>query len=137
MFIPLVTPVLNDRLTVEVWDENEFSKNLIGTIQFSIADITSRTKEGGYFVWEDIFGADPEYFSDEAMEMNKHPQTGSHYKGTVLFYIELAECEKPVKKAEQMDNKIIKIARQKGVTETKKFQMMCDIGQGVAMSADE
>lgn len=69
--------------------------------------------------------------------MNKHPETGSHYKGTVLFYFELAECDKPVKTAAEMPREILRAARKIGITETKKFQMMCEVGQGVAMSSDD
>lgn len=43
MFIPLITPVLNDRLTIGVWDKNEITSNMIGVIQLSIAEITARS----------------------------------------------------------------------------------------------
>lgn len=61
MLIPVAEPTQNDRLLVIVKDDNELSTNLIGSIAFSLKEITAACKvaEGNeVLVWRDIYGAE-------------------------------------------------------------------------------
>jgi hypothetical protein len=142
LLIPVCVPVVNDRVIVEAWDDNEVGANFIGAIPFSFADITARTlaakKNGqnGFFTWEDIYGADACFFSKQAMEMNHHPETGNHYKGRVLFYFEIDEDEHPQKKSVDLDKKVKEECRKQRITEKHEFHMMADIGQGIGMATN-
>jgi hypothetical protein len=91
---------MNDRLLLTVWDENTAGNNLIGSIAFSINDIVMHSKQHphGYFVWRDIYGAHPDFATEEATAMNMRPETGNHWKGRVLLFIECGDSPKPEKK---------------------------------------
>jgi len=93
---------MNDRLLVTVWDENTAGNNLIGSIAFSINDIIMHSKQHphGYFVWRHIYGAHPDFATEEATAMNMRPETGNYWKGRVLLFIECGDSPKPEKKVD-------------------------------------
>lgn len=69
--------------------------------------------------------------------MNMRPETGSHWKGRVLFHITIEDTEKPIKKVVPMDPEVRKKARKANITEQIDYQLTVDVGQGVAMPDDE
>jgi hypothetical protein len=73
--------------------------------------------------------------SDAKKEMNENPELASNWKGRVLMSIECAETEKPLCKRCQIDDEYIMEA--KAYTLKKKYQMIAEVGQGVALPYED
>ena len=99
LLIPVQVPVLTDRLVLNFYDKGTISDNLIGSLVLSVKKLIDLgTKEGGYTIWESIYGCQENFLdSYAAQEMNENPEMASNWRGQVLMNFVAAEEEKPKK----------------------------------------
>ena len=82
------TPVLQDRLVIEVWDYNTFADQQIGSLILSAKQLLLQGgQEGGFFVWKNLYGSPAENTGEIADQMNNNPDIASDWKGMVLLHI--------------------------------------------------
>lgn len=97
--LPVQTPVLQDRLVISAWDYNSvFSDTIIGSLILSIKRLIAEgSKEGGMFVWKDLYGSPKDNNNEEAEVMNSNPECASDWKGSILIHVSAKEDDKPKK----------------------------------------
>lgn len=140
ILLPVATPVLADRLVIEVFDYNMFpaSDNKIGALIFSAKQlIADGSKPGGFFIWKSLYGSPADNTNDAAEDMNENPEIASDWKGMVLFHISAVENDKPKKGIETMLPDIRKQALDFGFFEMDTYEMVIEIGQGVTLPVAE
>lgn len=102
--LPVQTPVLADRLVIEIFDHNTFQDQQIGSLILSAKKLLAEgSKEGGFYTWVSLFGSPADNTGDEADKMNSNPEIASDWKGMVLLHIAAEENDKPKKGMETMD----------------------------------
>ena len=77
--LPVQTPVLNDRLVIEAWDYNSVaSDSQLGSLILSAKKLIAEgAKEGGVFIWKNIYGSPAENVGDIADAMDRNPDIAS------------------------------------------------------------
>ena len=132
--LPVQTPVLQDRLVIEVYDWNLTSDTIIGSLILSTKKLIAEgSKPGGFYMWRSIYGSPPDNTNAHADAMNKNPNMASDWKGMVLLHIDVEEEDKPKKGMETMDPEIKTRAIEEGYMEYMNYEMMVEIGQGVTL----
>ena len=128
--VPVQTPVLQDRLVIEVWDYNTISSDShIGSLILSAKQLVAEgSKEGGFFVWKSLYGSPAEATGEAADAMNKNPDIASDWKGRVLLHIQSEELDKPKKGMEQMDPEVKKQAGAEGYFDLEPYEFLFEIG---------
>lgn len=102
------TPVIADRLVIEVFDYNTVgSDSKIGALILSAKQlITDGAKPGGFYIWRSLNGSPAENTNEAADEMNENPEIASDWKGMVLLHISAEENDKPKKGVTTMEPEI-------------------------------
>lgn len=130
-WIPAQVPVISKRMTVKVMDQDDVKDEVVGSLLFDIQDIVDGKFHNKFF-WMNIYGSPLNQSNSQAKrDMNENPELASNWKGRVLMQIECFETEKPVCKVANIDDEIIMEA--KGYTNNKKYQMIAEVGQAVAL----
>ena len=132
--LPVQTPVLSDRVTIDVFDSGTISDTKIGAFVLSAKQLLAEgAKEGGFFMWRSLYGAPEENTNDAAQAMNDNPDSASDWKGKVLMHVQAEENDKPKKAMETGDPEIKKRAVEEGFLEVETYEVMVEIGQGVTL----
>ena len=87
--LPVQTPVLSDRLVIEVWDYNSVASNVhLGSLIMSTKQLIAEgSREGGFFIWKNLYGSPKDNDNEVADAMNSNPDIASDWKGMVLLHI--------------------------------------------------
>ena len=87
IWLPIMMPVMSDRLVISFYEKKNVLKDeLISTLVFSIKTLLSQS---GSFYWKSLYGAPLENDNKEAaLAMNSNPELASLYKGCVLLHVE-------------------------------------------------
>lgn len=132
--LPVQTPVLSDRVCIDVFDSGTISDTKIGSFILSAKQLLAEgSKEGGFYMWRSLYGAPEENTNDAAKAMNDNPDIASDWKGKVLMHIHAEENDKPKKAMETADPEIKKRAKELGFLDEEDYELMVEIGQGVTL----
>lgn len=93
--VPVAIPINNNKLELELWDEDSFRDDQVSSIDLSIKDIikherryNAETKElehdGSKWCWINLYGSPPLKDNSEAKKMNTNPELASHWAGMIL-----------------------------------------------------
>ena len=107
--VPVQTPVIQDRMLLEIFDYNTISDTQIGSLVLSIKKLVAKLAEAQtttMYMWENIYGAPPDTDGDVADKMNDNPEIASHWRGRMLLEISCEECDKPKKGVEKLEKEI-------------------------------
>lgn len=113
-FLPVQTPVLQDRLVISAWDYNSVAADvIIGSLVFSVKQLLAEGgKPGGFFVWKDLYGSPKDNSGAEADSMNENPELASDWKGSILLHISAQENDKPRKGVDDLKDEPVKIKKE-------------------------
>ena len=118
-------------MIVKVMDRDDIKDEVIGSLLFDIQKIVDGEYNDKFF-WANIYGSPLGQSNSQAKrDMNENPEYASHWKGRVLMQIECFKTEKPKAKVCNIDDELITQAR--GYTNLKKYQMIAEIGQAIAL----
>lgn len=86
---------MTSRLTLQIYDEDTFVDEVMGSVLLDVADLISEKNKGGKFFWANIFGA-PKEASGGAQKkmMNDNPEMGSSFRGRILVQTVAEKREK-------------------------------------------
>ena len=139
--VPVQTPVVTDRMLLEIMDHGTIIDEQFGSIVLSIKKLMAMFKESGttsLYMWENIYGAPDDTKGDVAEKMNDNPEMASHWRGRMLLEISSEECDKPKKGVEKLDPAVRDAAKEAGYYDDEEYEIWCEFGQGVALpKADE
>jgi len=85
---------MGGRLSFKVWDEDQFSDDVVGAFDLNAKDIIGF--KNGTFFWKNIYGAPLGYSGKNRENMNENPEIASFWKGRILMQVEAVKTEKPV-----------------------------------------
>ena len=132
--LPVQTPVLSDRVAIDVFDSGTISDTKIGSFILSAKQLLAAgSRDGGFFMWRSLYGAPEENTNDAAKAMNDNPDIASDWKGKVLMHIRAEENDKPKKAMEAADPELKQRAKELGFLEEEAYELMVEIGQGVTL----
>lgn len=121
-------------------DHDDVFDEVVGSLMFDLQDIVDG-KYAGKFLWRNIYGSPVSnslhdgYVKEHKTEMNENPEAASNWKGRVLVQVECEATEKPVAKVVQVEDEIIMMAKE--FTLNRKYQIIAEVGQGVALPKKE
>ena len=118
-------------------DSDTLGDEQAGSIEFETKDLIENTKgENGKFVWKNIYGCPLGVSNSKYKQMmNEDPDAASQWKGRVLVQCIAEPTEKPLHKLVDIEQEIIDESVQ--YTENRKFRIICEIGQAVALPSDK
>lgn len=98
-WLPLQWPLSSDRLVMQLKDEDTVSDELFGSMFFSLKDlVTKGSVAGGYYYWQNLYGAPTGYSGENADKMNDNPELASAWMGRMLMHIECEDSKHPERK---------------------------------------
>lgn len=123
---------MGGRLVLKIYDEDAISDELVGSIFLNVKDIIG--DKNGKFFWKNIYGAPLGTSGSNHNKMNENPELGSLWKGRILMQCVAEKCQKPLFKKQLMDEDTIALSEPYQVN--RRFRIMCEIGQGIALPSD-
>jgi len=123
---------MGGRLVLKVYDEDTINDELVGSIFMNVKDIIG--PKNGKFFWKNIYGAPLGTSGSHHNKMNENPEIGSLWKGRILMQVVAEKSEKPVFKRQKIDDEACELSKAYEVN--RKYRIMCEIGQGIALPSD-
>ena len=82
-------PLTNDRLILNIMDDDSLGSESIGSIYMSLKDIVnSYSNRGGHLMWRNVYGGPIGLAPSENKKlMNENPEIASLWKGRILMHI--------------------------------------------------
>lgn len=137
--VPVQTPVVTDRMLLEIFDYNITSDTQIGSLVLSIKKLMKKLEanEGeSFYMWENIYGAPPDTSGDVADMMNDNPEMASHWRGRMLLQIWCEEDDKPKKGVQKLEPEVKEMAVEMGYFQDEEYEMFVEFGQGISLPED-
>jgi len=117
---------------LKIYDEDTIADELVGSIFLNVKDIIG--DKNNKFFWKNIYGAPLGTSGSHHKKMNENPECGSLWKGRILMQVCAEKCQKPLFKKQLMDEETVESSKPYQVN--RKFRIMCEIGQGIALPCD-
>lgn len=132
MWLPVQAPLVSGRLVMTVMDyDSTSSDDTIGSIAFQIHKLLPSLQKSNrpMWMWKDIYGAPLNVSGKHTDDMNKIPETASHWKGRVLFQVSCEETDSPKMKVDNIDDEVMMEANK--YLAKKTYEIKCEISQGI------
>jgi hypothetical protein len=100
--LPIQYPSANDTMIFKLWDENKVSDELVGSLKFSIKEMTKATSEAPVYRWVNVYGAPLGVSGDNTDIMNNNPEMATQWKGRILVMYYSEDTKKPVMKMKDL-----------------------------------
>ena len=95
-WLPIQWPLSSDRLVIKCFDEDKVMDEIVGSMYFSVKDLVAKgTRPGGYFYWQNLYGAPKSYSGNNVDMMNENPELASAWMGRILMHIECKDEKAP------------------------------------------
>lgn len=97
IWIPAQVPIVSSRIRMQIFDQDQASKEIVGTINFNLEDYVKIAESGGDFpfFWKDIYGAPLKVSGDDTDKMNQDPDYASFWKGRILMQVVAEKTDRP------------------------------------------
>lgn len=88
--IPVEIPVINSKLTLQVYDKDSFVDELVATTELNIKSMikydqsNTNVKGKAQCKWINLYGAPIDRSGSVTDEMNKNPDVASNWKGRIV-----------------------------------------------------
>lgn len=133
MLIAITLPVIDDRLTLEIYDEDKVFDELACTALFSIKSLIKHGPENPMIKWVNFYGAHNGYSGAHADKMNAVPSEAAAYKGRLLVEWWAEDVKFPIMKTRDILEQA-HIERSLRVHETTKdYSLWVEFGQGLCL----
>ena len=87
---------------IEFYDHDTLkSDEIVGSMIFNLKDLINKGSiAGGYYSWENLYGAPKGYSGTEVDKMNSNPEFASTWLGRCLMHIEASDSKQPERKVQ-------------------------------------
>jgi len=134
-WIPIQLPLASDRLVLDLWDQDKASLEKVGSMFFSLKELLAKgAPEGGYFYWQNIYGAPVDRGGPVATMMNNNPECASAWKGRILMHIDSKDSKHPEKREQNLEEGIKQRALNEGLFQPKQYTVIAEVGQGICLA---
>ena len=133
MLIAVTLPVIDDKLTLEIYDEDKVLDELACTAQFSIKSMIKHGPDNPMMKWVNFYGAHNGYSGPNANKMNAVPSEAAAYKGRLLVEWWAEDVKFPIMKTRNISEPT-HIERSIRVFETlRDYSLWVEFGQGICL----
>jgi len=78
IWLPIQWPLASDRLLLQLYDEDKMSKEIVGSMYFSLKSLLEEgSVPGGKYFWQNMYGSPMGYSGTVCDLMNDQPELGS------------------------------------------------------------
>lgn len=90
-----------------MFDEDKAFDEIVGSMFFSLKDLVKKgEKPGGFFYWQNLYGAPKGYSGANVDMMNDNPEMASAWMGRCLMQIECEDSKHPERKVVPLEDTI-------------------------------
>lgn len=82
--IPCPIPIMSGRLVMKLYDQDNLSDEIVGSIIFNMKELI-KPERNGIFFWKNIYGSPLGKSGANTDIMNNNPDLGSTWKGRILL----------------------------------------------------
>ena len=137
-WLPIQWPLASDRLIMQVYDEDKVKDEIVGSMFFSLKDLVGKGEQpGGYFYWQNLWGAPKGYMGGNVDLMDENPELASAWMGRCLMHIECQDSKHPERKQIELEDSIKQQAIDRGLYADHEYEIICDVGLGICLPGDE
>ena len=135
-WLPIQWPLASDRLVMQMWDHDTIDPDdLVGSMFFSLKKLLDLgAKQGGYFFWQNMYGAPIGYEGSNAgVMMDENPEIASTWKGRVLMHLESADCKHPERREQALEVTCKQAAVNGKLFTQRPYDLIVEVGQGICL----
>ena len=85
----------SDRIILKVWDEDNVTDEMVGSMYFSIKQIVRDAGKDGILVWKNLYGSPQGCSGENTVRMNDNPEFASTWKGRMLMHLSCEDSKNP------------------------------------------
>jgi len=136
IWIPVQYPLVSSRIVMTVFDEDQASNDVVGSMSFDIKKIIELGIENGEFpwLWKDIYSAPSGCSGKYTDEMDAIPEIASAWRGRILMQVTAEETENPEMKVRRVDQDTIQNAANH--FSLKWYDIKAEIRQGICLPSE-
>ena len=137
-WLPIQWPLSSDRLVLKVFDEDKVTDEIVGSMFFSLKDLVKKGEQpGGYFYWQNLYGAPKGYMGGNVDMMNENPELASAWMGRCLMQIDCEDSKHPERKQCPLEDSLKQTAIDFGLFTENEYEIIADVGLGICLPGDE
>ena len=137
-WLPIQWPLSSDRFVIKTYDEDKVNDEIVGSMFFSLKDLVAKGEQiGGYFYWQNLYGAPKGYMGGNVDMMNENPELASAWMGRCLMHIECGDNKHPERKQVALEESIKQTAIDLGLFTENEYEIIADVGLGICLPGDE
>ena len=125
---------MSSRVVMKVMDQDLVKDEVVGSMVFNLKDCIGSLN--GKFFWKNIYGAPLDKSGANTEMMNSNPEVASTWKGRILMKVEAKKTDRPVCKAQEIDEEGDDIDEADPYLENRDYEIIAEVGQGIALPSD-
>lgn len=83
----------SDRLVLKLWDEDNVTDEIVGSMFFSLKKIVNECGGNGTLTWTNLYGSPLGVSGKNTDRMNENPELASTWKGRLLMHISCVDIK--------------------------------------------
>ena len=83
----------SDRLVLKLWDEDNVTDEIVGSMYFSLKKIVQEYGPDGVLIWTNLYGSPLGVSGGNTDRMNENPELASTWKGRTLMHISCVDIK--------------------------------------------
>ena len=109
MLIPLQLPIKDEKLILQVYDEDTIADEIIASLVLNVKSMMKYdSEENKCTKWVNLYGAPQGYMGSNVDKMNEDPELATKWKGKILMEYFCEESKYPVLKLRNLPDNAIK-----------------------------
>ena len=136
MLIPIEMPTKDDKIKLQVWDQDVTMDSQVCSLSLSVKSIMKYTREESMVKWINLYGAPLDYMGSNVDKMNKNPEDASLWKGRILVEYFSEDVKYPVRKKRNVEDTAI-IDKVMAFMAPREYQILLELGRGICLPSSE